>query len=139
MSCETQLGVRHLTLTFKNCDTGERIGPLRHKLADDDLPMWNLRDRKGEKLTGGWVKYTEDSECCEIKIIRDKRIPLSVYQGNGIWSVDLQVEYLCNTVYTGLDGAIVGEEKSDTRQVDMELTFESGIEETLPEGALIAA
>ena len=117
-------------------DTETRVGPISHKLATDEIPMWKACEWNPEALPGGYTKRVASNASAEMSLIRDKRIPLSYYQGCA--SVDVQVEYLNGIVMTGLSGGVIGEERSDTHQVDLEFSFRT-VDELLPPGALAQA
>ena len=36
MTCENQVGVKNILLTFRDCDTDAVYGPISHKLATED-------------------------------------------------------------------------------------------------------
>lgn len=133
MDCPNQVGVKNIMLTFTDCDTGQVYGPLSHELATEELPMWRLCNYNNESLPGGYVKRVVSNPGVEMKIIRDLRIPLAMYQGCA--SVSMQVEYFNNLVYSGIAGTGIGEERSDTHEVMLDMTFRD-IDELLPEGLL---
>ena len=68
-----------------------------------------------------------------MKIIRDLRIPLALYQGCS--SVDVQIEYYNGLVYSAVKGTGTGDEKSDTHEVTIMAAFRA-IDELLPNGPL---
>lgn len=135
MACENVVGVKNILITFVDCDTDTTIGPIVHQLATEDLPMWRACAWKSEPLPGGYVKRAASQAAGEIKVIRDKRVPLAYYQGCA--QINLQVEYANGIVYTGRGGGITGDSKSDSHEVDMQMTFRV-LEEMLPSGALAA-
>lgn len=135
MACENVLGVKNILITFINCDTDEIIGPIAHQLAAEDLPTWRACAWKSESLPGGYVKRVASMASGEMKVIRDKRVPLSYYQGCA--ALNVQVEYASGIVYTGRGGGITGDTKSDSHEVDLQMTFRV-LEEVLPAGALAA-
>lgn len=136
MACENIVGVKNILLTFFNCETEETIGPISHELATEELPTWKLCTWVNEKMPQGYTKRTASDAGCEINVIRDLRVPLAWYQGCA--SVDLQVEYENGLVYTGTGGGVLGEEKSDSHEVALELTFRV-LDELLPNGQLSQA
>lgn len=136
MPCENMVGVKNILMTFYDCDTETRIGPISHLQSSEDLPMWKTCAWNNEKLPGGYTKRSASDVGCEIKVIRDLRIPLAWYQG--CVQIDMQVEYDNGLVYTGLGGGIVGDTKSDTHELELELTFRT-VDELLPPGALASA
>lgn len=133
MTCENQVGVKNILLTFKDCDTDAVYGPIAHKLATDTLPTWRLCAYNNEALPHGYVKRVPTNPGVEINVIRDLRIPLSMYQGCS--DVNIQVEYYNGLVYSAVKGTGIGEEKSDTHEVAMEIVFRE-IDELLPNGTL---
>lgn len=134
-SCEALVGVKNIMLTFLNCDTNVKIGPISHKLSSDEIPEIRTCAVKNESLPGGYTKRQEDSAMMTMKVIRDLRIPLAAYQG--CWSIDAQVEYLNGLVYTGLSGNVTSDAASDTHETEIEMTFLE-IDELLPVGGLAA-
>ena len=96
MTCTNQVGVKNILLTFKDCDTLDVYGPISHHLSSEDLPTWRLCNYNNNPLPWGYVKRVPSNPEVEIKVIRDLRIPLSMYQGCS--DVTLQVEY-----YNGLE------------------------------------
>jgi len=133
MACENVLGVKNILITFTNCETGQVTGPISHKLAKDDLPMWRLYEFKSEKLPGGYIKKHHISPECKMNVIRSLRMPLIDYQGRS--SLALQVEYENGLVYTGVSGGVTGEELSDSHEVMLDIAFRQ-LSELLPPGAL---
>lgn len=136
MACENMVGVKNIVLTFYDCETDNRVGPISHLLATEDLPMWRNCAWTAEKLPGGYTKRQAADAGVEINLIRDLRIPLAWYQG--CVAIDMQVEYLNGIVQTGVGGGVVGDPKSDTHEVEMELTFRT-VDELLPPGSLVNA
>ena len=91
MTCDNQVGVKNILLSFHDCDTDAVYGPIAHVLASDTLPTWRLCPYKNEPLPHGYVTRKPSNPEVEISVIRDLRIPLSMYQGCS--DVTLQVEY----------------------------------------------
>ena len=133
MTCENQVGVKNILMTFLDCDTGLIYGPIAHNLSSDDLPTWRLCPFNNDALPRGYVMRKPSNPEVEINVIRDLRIPLSMYQGCS--DVTLQVEYYNGLVYSAARGTGTGEEKSDTHEVTMTIVFRI-IDEMLPEGTL---
>jgi hypothetical protein len=133
MTCENQVGVKNILLSFRDCDTDALYGPISHELSSDTLPTWRLCGYNNEALPHGYVKRVPTNPEVEIAIIRDLRIPLSMYQGCS--DVALQVEYYNGLVYTAAKGTGTGDEKSDTHEVTMTISFKE-IDELLPAGTL---
>lgn len=129
MTCDNQVGVKNVMLTFRDCETDEIFGPYSHDLATEDLPTWRLCAFNNEALPGGYVRRQVSNPEVEISVIRDLRIPLALYQGCA--DVTLQVEYYNGLVYSAVNGTGTGDEKSDTHQVDMTISFRE-IDELLP-------
>ena len=135
MACENLVSVKNIMITFYDCDTDTTIGPIAHELATEELPMWKTCAWSNEKLVGGYTKRRASDVGCELKVIRDLRVPLSYYQGCA--ALNMQVEYDNGLVYTGRGGGAIGDAKSDTHQVDLDVTFRT-LDELLPAGALAA-
>jgi hypothetical protein len=133
MTCENQVGVKNILITFKDCDTDAVYGPISHKLATDTLPTWRLCAYNNEPLPHGYVKRVPTNPEVEINVIRDLRIPLAMYQGCS--DVNLQVEYYNGLVYSAVKGTGTGDEKSDSHEVAMTISFKE-IDEMLPAGTL---
>lgn len=133
MTCENQVGVKNVMLTFRDCETDEVFGPISHELSSEDLPTWRLCGFNNEALPGGYVRRQISNPEVEINVIRDLRIPLAMYQGCS--DVSLQVEYYNGLVYSGINGTGIGDEKSDTHEVAMTISFRE-IDELLPAGTL---
>jgi hypothetical protein len=136
MSCENTVGVKNILMTFKNCDTDEVVGPISHELSTEDIPTWKLCPFTNDSLPGGYTKRTTSDARCNIKVIRDRRVGLSMYQGCA--SITLQVEMQDGLVYTGLNGNVIGDNQSDSHEVEMDIIFRT-VDELLPPGALLAA
>jgi hypothetical protein len=124
---------KNILLTFTDCDTGAVFGPIAHVLATDTLPTWRLCGFNNEALPYGYVKRAPTNMEVEINVIRDTRIPLAMYQGCS--DVQLQVEYYNGLVYSAIEGTGTGDEKSDTHEVAMTISFFE-IDEMLPAGTL---
>ena len=133
MTCENQVGVKNILMTFLDCDTLAIYGPISHKLSSDELPTWRLCAFNNDPLPQGYVKRQPTNPEVEIKVIRDLRIPLSMYQGCS--DVTLQVEYYNGLVYSAAKGTGTGDEKSDTHEVTLTISFKE-IDELLPAGTL---
>jgi hypothetical protein len=133
MTCENQVGVKNILLTFRDCDTDAVYGPIAHNLSSEDLPTWRLCPYNNDPLPHGYVKRQPTNPEVEIKVIRDLRIPLAMYQGCS--DVNLQVEYYNGLVYSAAKGTGTGDEKSDTHEVTMTISFKE-IDEMLPVGVL---
>jgi len=133
MTCENQVGVKNILLSFRDCDTDQVYGPISHELSSEDLPTWRLCGFNNEALPHGYVKRQPTNPEVEIKVIRDLRIPLSMYQGCS--DVNLQVEYYNGLVYSAAKGTGTGDTKSDTHEVEMTIVFKE-IDEMLPAGTL---
>jgi hypothetical protein len=133
MTCSNQVGVKNILLKFLDCDTGAIYGPISHKLSSEDLPTWRLCPYNNDPLPQGYVKRQPTNPEVEIKVIRDLRIPLAMYQGCS--DVALQVEYYNGLVYSAAQGTGTGDTKSDTHEVEMILSFKL-IDELLPQGTL---
>jgi len=133
LTCENQVGVKNILMTFLDCDTGAIYGPISHKLSGEDLPTWRLCAFNNEPLPQGYVTRKPSNPEVEIKVIRDLRIPLSMYQGCS--DVALQVEYYNGLVYSAVKGTGTGDDKSDTHEVTLTLSFRE-IDELLPVGTL---
>ena len=136
MACENMVGVKNVVITFYDCSTDTKIGPISHELASEDLPTWRTCPWNNENLIGGFAKRRAGSQGVEIKVIRDLRVPLKYYQGCA--ALEVQVEYENGLVYSGVGGGILGDTKSDTHEVDLNVTFRN-VDELLPAGALVAA
>lgn len=136
MTCGNIVGVKNILMTFNDCNSDTKIGPIEHALAGTDLPTWRNCAWTTERLPGGYVKRTASDASVQLTIIRDIRIPLSFYQGCA--AIDIQVEYHNGLVQTGIAGGVVGDERSDTHEVTLEIVFAT-VDEMLPAGALAAA
>jgi hypothetical protein len=133
MTCTNQVGVKNILMSFRDCDTDAVYGPIAHNLATDELPMWRLCPYNNDPLPHGYVKRKPTNPEVEIKVIRDLRIPLSMYQGCS--DVTLQVEYYNGLVYSAAKGTGTGDTKSDTHEADLTISFKN-IDEMLPAGTL---
>ena len=133
MTCDNQVGVKNILLSFHDCDTDAVYGPIAHVLASDTLPTWRLCPYKNEPLPHGYVTRKPTNPEVEISVIRDLRIPLSMYQGCS--DVNLQVEYFNGLVYSAAKGTGTGEGKSDTHETKLTISFRE-IDEMLPAGTL---
>lgn len=129
MGCENLVGVKNISISFTNCETEEVIRSISHKLATDALPSWRTCAFSNEMMPNGYTKRSSDSAGVELNIVRDLRIPLSYYQGCA--TLDIQVEYENGIVMTGLQGGVLGNEKSDTHEVSMDVAFRT-LDELLP-------
>ena len=119
--CDNIHGVKNILLTLTNCETGQVYGPYSHELSSEDLPTWKPCTWTNEALPGGYVRRTAANASANISVIRDRRVPLALYQGCG--SVDIQVEYENGNVFTGKGGSVVGDEQSDAHSVALDLVF----------------
>lgn len=136
MACDNQVGVKNILITFTDCDTDQVYGPISHELATEDLPTIRTCAFNNEPMPGGYVKRQVSNAEIEMNVIRDLRIPLAYYQGCA--SVDVQIEYFNGLVYSAAQGTGTGDERSDTHEVTLTLSFRE-IDELLPAGTLQAA
>lgn len=136
MTCPNVVGVKNIMLTFINCDTGQKLGPMPHKQATEELPKWRTYPITKQALPGGYVKYQQSHARAEMVLIRDLRVPLADYQGRS--SISFQVEYENGLVYTGKASTPEGEDTSDSHEVTLNLVAPV-IDELLPPGSLAAA
>lgn len=135
MSCNKQVGIKNILLTFTNCNNGTVIGPIAHELSEEKLPDVRVSRSTSEPLPGGYTKLTHGYSEIKMSIIRDLRIPLSYYQDPGIASLDIQLEYVNGLVYTGTGGSVSGKDDSDTHGIPLAVIFDT-LDELLPSGAL---
>lgn len=135
MPCDNQIGVKNILMTFRDCETDQVFGPISHELATEDLPTIRLCAYNNEAMPGGFVKRKVSNAEMELKVIRDLRIPLALYQGCA--SLAIQIEYFNGLVYSATNGTGTGDEKSDTHEVTITATFRE-IDELLPAGQLAA-
>lgn len=133
MTCENQVGVKNILLSFLDCDTGATYGPIAHYLSSEDLPEWRLCPYNNEPLPRGYVTRKPSNPEVLIKVIRDLRIPLAMYQGCS--DVTLQVEYFNGLVYSAAKGTGTGDTKSNTHEAELTISFRE-IDELLPAGTL---
>lgn len=136
MACDNMVGVKNVLVTFENCDTGEMLGPVSHELSSEDLPTWKLCPYTNDTLPGGYIRRQSSDSRCNIKLIRDKRVSLGNYQGCAVLHV--QVEMQNGLVYTGRGGSVIGDNQSDSHEVEMDIVFKT-VDELLPPGGLLAA
>ena len=76
MTCENQVGVKNILISFRDCDTDAVYGPISHELSSEDLPTWRLCAFNNEAMPHGYVKRQPTNPEVEIKVIRDLRVPL---------------------------------------------------------------
>lgn len=104
MACPEYVGVKNITMTFTNCDTGERRGPMAHDIADDTNPEIKECSYTTEAMSGGRVKKTKSNARINVTVIPERGIPLAWYQGCA--SIDIQIEYYDGRIVTGIGGAV---------------------------------
>lgn len=132
-NCDNQVGVRNISIRFKDCDTGATYGPIVHELSGDSQPTYRLCEYANEPLPGGYVRRKKGNNEISMQIIRDLRIPLSLYQGCG--SIDVTIEHFNGYVITGVEGTATGGDASDGHEVTVTATFKE-VDELLPVGVL---
>lgn len=138
MACDSHVGVKNILISFTDCDTGQRVTSLSHKLAvADEFPTFKTCTRMNETLTEGYIRVKAGNATMTINVIRNVQIPLSWYQGCA--SLDIQVEFLNGLVYSARDGTVVDADNSDSHGVTMSLVFKeiderrpSTVQTTLP-------
>jgi len=135
-ACDNLVGVKNILLSFTNCDTGQEIKNRSHLLATEEIPKWRIVNYKAEPLAGGYTRRHQAPPAAEIKVIRDLAIPLSWYQGAA--SISLQVEMENGLVYTAEAGTVTGDDKSDSHEINLPLTYKK-INEYMPAGGLAVA
>lgn len=135
MSCDNTHGVKNILLTFRDCRTDQVLGPIVHELSSDTMPQFKTCSYSNEAMPGGYIRRVHSNASAELMVIRDRRVPLSYYQGCA--AVSMQVEMENGIVFTGNNGGVLGEERSDSHEVTMEIAFRV-LNETLPPGNLAA-
>lgn len=135
MTCDNQIGVRNIIISFRDCDTGATYGPISHELSGDTQPTYRLCEYSNEALPGGYTRRTRGSNEISLSVIRNQGIPLAMYQGCA--SIDVTIEHFNGTVITGVSGTATGAEGSDGHEVSITATFKE-IDELLPNGPLAA-
>lgn len=131
--CASIIGVKNISITFRDCDTNQVYGPIIHELAGEQMPMWKTCRDVYTPLPGGYVSKRLDNVTLNMEVIRDYRIPLSLYQGCA--ALDVSVEYENGMVITALNGQGTGENQSDTHTVTIDAIFREA-DELLPAGTL---
>ena len=121
MTCRNQVGVRNITISFYDCDTGQSYPKISHILANDEQPQYRLCDYANEPLPGGYVRRTKGNNQISFTVIRNQGVPLALYQGCA--GVDVQIEHFNGRVVTGLKGTLTGDESSDGHEVTVTATF----------------
>ena len=132
MSCDNQVGVKNVLITFRDCDTDEEFGPIAHQLADDTQPTYRLCPYTNEELPGGFIQRTLAANQIEVNIVRNLGVPLALYQGCA--SIDVQIEHYNGLVYSAVRGSNTGTDGSDAHSVTMTMSFQEPIDEFLPAG-----
>lgn len=122
MDCGNQIGVRNIFLTLFDCDNNVTYGPVVHELAGDDQPTYKTCPYSNEALTGGFVKRNRSNQMMNMTVIRNKGIPLALYQGCA--SIGATVEHFDGMIMSGVAGTTVGDEASDGHEVSLEIIFE---------------
>lgn len=133
MTCENQVGVRNILITFLDCDTNTTYGPISHELAGDTQPTYRLCEYSNESLPGGYVRRTKGNNNITVEVIRNLGVPLALYQGCS--NMDVTIEHFNGMVITGVGGTGTGDEGSDAHAVTINASFDI-IDELLPNGVL---
>ncbi len=129
-ACDNQVGVRNILIKFYDCDNDVSYGPLAHELSGDEQPSYRLCDYSNEPLAGGYVKRTKGNNEISLTVIRNRAIPLALYQGCA--AVDVTIEHFNGLVVTGRNVTGTGDDSSDGHEVTLTATFAT-IDELLPE------
>lgn len=135
MSCDSQIGIKNILITFTDCDTGDVVRNVSHKPSTEDLPQIRACGWTNTALTYGYTRRSASNASLTMNVIRDTRIPLAWYQGCA--QLDIQIEYLNGLIYTGVGGSVTGDQRSDTHDIQLEVSYEV-IDELLPAGQLAA-
>jgi hypothetical protein len=123
-SCANAFGIKNIFITFTVC-RGSRAGyvspPISHSQFGDAMPMIRNVAHKNQQLPGkrGRVKQTPTPKSFEIEVEVEDNIPLAWYQGDA--TMDVDVEYLSGKIYNVLNAIPMGEEKSDTNSIKLNL------------------
>lgn len=130
MACENHVGVKNILISFTDCDTGQTVTSLSHKLAvADEFPTFKTCTRISEALTEGYIRVTAGNATMTLNVIRNIQIPLAWYQGCA--ALDVQVEFVNGLVYSARGGTVVDADESDSHGVTMALVFKE-IDERRP-------
>lgn len=136
MSCQDQIGVKNISISFTDCDSGNEAGPYAHVLSDDGaLPEIVACTAKNTELTDGKVKRARTNAGINISVQPLRSVPLAFYQGCA--SIDIQLEYYDGTVITGKDGNVIDAGGSTYEKADMNIRFKE-IDEMRPQTARAA-
>lgn len=123
-TCDNQVGVKNILISFLNCDTGQTITSVSHKLANgDELPTAKICNYTLTPRTAGRVTRSEDNSSLTMNVIRDNRVPLSWYQGCA--KIDVQIEWFDGIVWTATNGSVVDAAESDGHDVTVTAIFDS--------------
>ncbi len=134
MTCDNQVGVRNITMTFTDCDTGQVYPPLAHQLSGDEQPKYIFCEYDNEPLPGGYVRRNRSNNEMELTVIRHPGIPLALYQGCG--AVSITNEHFNGRVVTGVNGTATGRNSSDGHEITITATFEV-MDEYLPQALAV--
>lgn len=130
--CASQVGVRNIIITFRDCDSDQVYGPFSHELSGEEQPNYRLCEYTNEELPGGYVRRNRGSQMMTLSVVRNLGVPLAMYQGCG--AIDITVEHYNGLTYTGLNGTSTGDDSSDGHEVTITATFKE-IDEQLPAAA----
>lgn len=127
MTCANQIGLKNLSLTLTDCDTGNVYAQRIHNLGDTELPSMFLPDHENQMLPTGKVLRQRAAGQFDMTVERDDSIPLRVYQSG---SVELIAEYHSGIVIS-ISGVATGRNMSNGHQVQMSIGI-TEVTELLP-------
>lgn len=119
--CGNQVGIRNIFISFFDCDNNVRYNGIVHELAGDEQPTYKLCPYTNEALTGGFVRRNRSNQMMNLTVLVNPNIPLRLYQGCA--SLDVTVEHFNGKVYSGIGGTPTGDERSDSHEVTLEVSF----------------
>lgn len=121
--CPSQVGVRNLVISFKDCDSDQEWRNVAHKMNGDVLPTVLACNKNTTALPGGKVQVSEGTGYTfSADIQRACGIPLAMYQGCA--AIDVSVEWYDGSVWTLLNGSVTDAGESDGNSITLTGSFQ---------------
>lgn len=121
--CPSQVGVRNLVISFKDCDSDAEWRNVVHKMNGDTLPTVMACNKVTTQLPGGKVQVSEgNGYTFTADIQRVEGIPLAMYQGCA--ALDISVEWYDGSVWTLINGSVTDATESDGNTITLTASFQ---------------
>lgn len=122
MACESDVGLKNLVLTFRDCNTGEEISAISHNLAEDTQFEWNACPYTRTSTSGRKTRVSKASVQINFTVVPSLSIPSNYYTGCA--EMDVSAEFYSGRVITATNGSIVDASAMNEESVAIQARFD---------------